>query len=494
MADQGLGRLNGIKHIVVLMMENRSFDHMLGYLTRTGMPEVNGLAGNEVNYADDGKRYRVHHLNPTALHKAGHPFDDSLDPCHSPECVKVQLGPDKQRTVTQNGGFVRNFMSYRKPVPPAARGIPMGYYTEKELPVYDFLARNFCLCDAWHSSIPGDTIPNRQYSITGTETDKPSSGLQQLLDHAPAFLKDKLAKAPIVDLEAFTRHLRDEDWRWYSHDPATLRSMDPEYRKLLHLDSDNFAFFDRKEISLAMQEEERLIVRFGAGFLDDAPNGDLRPVSWIDPNFVNLRIIDPTSNDDHPPSDVRNGQKLVFELYDALAKSPGWKDTLLVITYDEHGGFYDHVPPPPLASDDDARPKYTTYGLRVPALVIGPRVRRMVCHDLFDHTTLISTILHRFGQGPQQGLDQMGSRVASAPHLGACLEGSPRTDIPDHEYLRPVLDAWSHHAQAQRVARPRAASVAPDGAGREMHAHEFQDEFLRFALTMRYAGLPGGKP
>ena len=78
-------------------------------------------------------------------------------------------------------------------------------------------------------------------------------------------------------------------------------------------------------------------------FLDDAAKGELRDVSWIDPNFIDLSVLDPNSNDDHPPSDVKAGQALVLELYEALANSPNWEDTVLVIVYDEHGGFYDHV-------------------------------------------------------------------------------------------------------------------------------------------------------
>ena len=98
----------------------------------------------------------------------------------------------------------------------------MGYYTGRHLPVYDFLARNFCVCDAWHSSIPGDTMPNRLYSIAGREAEPIGAGLGNLLRWLPDSLKAEFAKAPVFDVEAFTRQLRDDDWRWYSHDPATL--------------------------------------------------------------------------------------------------------------------------------------------------------------------------------------------------------------------------------------------------------------------------------
>lgn len=168
MAD--IGPLQDIEHIVVLMMENRSFDHMLGYLMNDGLPDVNGLVGTETNTDKAGNEHRVYSYPPE-------PFADSYDPCHAPDCVKEQLR-------TSNSGFVRNFekwMAERKVNPPPDPGYVMGHYTAQHLPVYDFLARNFCVCDAWHSSIPGDTMPNRLYSIAGQEADPIGAGLGGLL-------------------------------------------------------------------------------------------------------------------------------------------------------------------------------------------------------------------------------------------------------------------------------------------------------------------------
>ena len=213
-----------------------------------------------------------------------------------------------------------------------------------------------------------------------------------------------IENAPIYDVEAFTRHLDDRQWRWYSHDPATLRAADGHYRD--HFMRDNFSFFDRKKLSFLTEAGEALIVGHDS-FLDDAAKGELRDVSWIDPNFIDLKILDPNSNDDHPPSDIRAGQALVLEVYEALSRSPAWDDTLLVIVYDEHGGFYDHVPPPAVHDDSG----YTTLGVRVPALIVGPRVKQFVCHETFDHTTLIKTILTRFASDPEQAIAEMPQRV-----------------------------------------------------------------------------------
>jgi phospholipase C len=478
-----LGPLGEIDHIVVLMMENRSFDHMLGYLKRDGMPEIEGLTGDEKNVDRDGNEYPVWEFQPdqTAFHKPGRPYDQSLDPCHSVECVHAQLSGE-------NGGFVQNFIDMKQPAPEDRR-LPMGHYTAQHVPAYDFLARQYCVCDAWHASVPGDTWPNRLFSIAGREG--PKVALERgILDILKRLWPGKpLGAPPIYDVPAFTRQLDRSQWRWYSHDPATLRAADSRYRGLFHVDRENFAYFDRKKLGVFTELAEALIV--GDSFLDDAANGRLRDVSWIDPNFIDLHIFDPGSNDDHPPSDIKAGQAMVMDLYHALVNSPQWEDTMLVITYDEHGGFYDHVAPPPV--DDGSG--YATYGVRVPALVIGPRVRNFVCKESFDHTTLIKTILVRFAEDPEQALAQMPERVQSAPDLGQVLEGEPREAIDDHAAMRAKLDEWRLSARADREGRAGGkASSAPDGAAQPLRLNDFQTDFLGFAHAMRQLGLPGGHP
>jgi len=415
----------------------------------------------------------------TAFHKPGQPYDDSLDPCHEPDCVREQLSD-------HNGGFIRNFVSSKRP-PGDQIALPMGYFTATHLPVYDYLAREFCVCDAWHSSIPGDTWPNRLVALAGRSGDRvhlrPVDRLKQL------FLGGGPAKLPIYEVEAFTRHLDPKQWRWYSHDPATLRGADKLYRDAWHRYRDNFAFFDRQKVSSLPQALESGIVD-GDSFLDDAASGKLPEVSWIDPNFINLHVLEPSSNDDHPPSDVRAGQALVLTLYDALRNSRGWQDTLLVVTYDEHGGFYDHVAPPPV--DDGLG--FETLGLRVPAIVVGPRVRRHVSHQLFDHTSLIKTILLRSAADPDAAIRQMGPRVAQAAHLGILLEDQPRTDLSDHQVDTWHAD-WRASSRAERAAGPAGRpSLAGDGAGQPFVPNEFQREFARFTRALHDAGLPAGHP
>jgi phospholipase C len=490
--DQALERLKQVKHIVVLMMENRSFDHMLGYLKLDGMADIEGLTGPDVNFNldRDGNRIGIHAFDAeaSAVQRSGEALQKRLDPDHSTKGTAIQLGPGYGEEPM--GGFVRAFIESRKPEDKVGKdlwNVPMGYYTGKDVPVYDHLAHNYCVCDHWHASIPGDTWPNRQYSIAGKAGDPARPGWLEQLAIGP--LKG-LRNAPIFDVEAFTRQLEDGQWRWYSHDPATLRAVDSHYRDLDDLKPNNFAYFDRKKVSLVTELAESLIVGHDS-FLDDAAKGELRAVSWIDPNFIDLSVLDPNSNDDHPPSDIRAGQALVLDVYEALVRSPSWNDTLLVVVYDEHGGFYDHVEPP--AIDDGSG--FQTLGVRVPALIVGPRVKKFVCHDVFDHTALIKTILTRFLASPDDAIARMGTRVANAPHLGMVLEDAPRTEIEDHGAASESIDAWRADARARRQAAGAGAlSPAPDGAGQPFRLHDFQEEFASFAVAMRQRGLPTGQP
>ena len=169
--EPALQRLHEIKHIVVLMMENRSFDHMLGYLKQAGMPDVNGLTGTESNPDAQGNELPVFEWTDpqTVFHPAVDATGKILDPCHGKDCVAEQLADG-------NRGFVKNFLRTRRDkegkaltLPPEYHAFPMGHYGAQHLPTYDFLARNFCVCDAWHSSVPGDTWPNRLFALAGLE-------------------------------------------------------------------------------------------------------------------------------------------------------------------------------------------------------------------------------------------------------------------------------------------------------------------------------------
>ena len=492
--------LRTLKHIVVVMMENRSFDHMLGYLGLESDLDVRGLQGEHYNIGPDGRRHDVFELKPTEhkFQRAGESLQKRLDPCHAPKCVSMQLS--NGNTGKPNGGFVDNFVDTRdEDLALHEHAIPMGYYGGASLPLYDHLAKQYCVIDAWHSSVPGDTWPNRLYAVAGREGPRArwweGSDLLDRLTDLP--FVDKLRGAPIYDVEAFTRQLRPEQWRWYSHDPASLRAVDNVYRNFKKPMASNFGFFDRKKVSFFTEALERGIVGDDS-FLGDAANNRLPQVSWIDPNFWDVSVLDPHSNDDHPPSDILAGQAFVLDVYNALRNSADWDDTLLVVTYDEHGGFYDHVTPPAVSDGSG----YDTLGLRVPTLVAGPRVRRSVCHEFedqepWDHTALIRSILLAFADDPERAVNAMAGSGARRvrernAHLGVILEAEPRTDVAPPRQAESEIEQWRTRARQDRLARAQLPSAAPDGAGHPFVLTDFQSEWAQFAVAMRSAGLPPG--
>lgn len=468
--------LSKVEHIVVLMLENRSFDHMLGYLSlEAGRTDIDGLQPGMSN-EHDGRQFLVRHLTSTQM--AG----KQLDPDHSGAATERQI----------NGGRMDGFVnSYASTL--ASRGVTdfdpgsiMGYFNASDLPVYDHLAAEFCVCDHWHSSVPGATWPNRLYAVAGsadgTRDDKPPP--------------------PIYDKHSFVRHLdaAQVSWRWYSYDPGTLRCVDPEYLIGHH---EHFAFVDKVKLRWLTGVEEMVVIdEDSASFLEDAVRGRLPAVSWIDPNFNDLNLVGSPSNDDHPPSDVLDGQELVFRVYNALASSERWDKTLLIVTYDEHGGFHDHVPPPSAVDDDPA--VFGSYGVRVPALIVSPWVEpASVSHDLLDHTSIIKTILLRFCADEltrRSGLDAvvhwleeghphyMGKRVSEARDLGHLLTRSDPRPPPNRDDLGEAM------ARRRGGMAGFAVKSPPTVPASSRPLSDLQAGVAAATQHLRAKGLPPGQP
>jgi phospholipase C len=303
----------------------------------------------------------------------------------------------------------------------------MGYYNDTAVPVYDFLAKHFCVCHRWFSSVDGATWPNRLYSLAG---------------RAAASKDNKTV--PLYSLPTFVRHLESHgvSWNWYAFDVSTLRLVDPNYR-IGHMD--NFRWVEHPT---------------NPSFLRDAAAGELASVSWIDPNFSDFGF---TGNDDHPPSDLRKGQELVLKVLHAVATGPQWNKTALVIVYDEHGGLYDHVVPG--AADDDSQ-NFGRYGVRVPAIVVSPYAAPgSVCSTLFDHTSIIKSILLRFCQNSTGAIPDMGKRVSAANHLGSALPQPTPAAPPDVSTLVALAAAWKSqefHATFSSQAELRTAPGEPN--------------------------------
>lgn len=402
--DPALDNLNRIDHIVVLMMENRSFDHMLGYLALAGRSDVDGLDETMFNMyqpSAGGAPIKVGVRPMVATDMMGF-----HDPCHSGGCVDEQIAQ-------ANGGFVQN---YHDRFPADDPGIVMRYFGAKDVPVYDFLATEFAIGDRWFSSVRGDTWPNRLYAVSGK-----AAGSR---DGKPV---------PLYANKSFVRQLDKARVTWKGYGDQThytIKLADDNYRS-----SPNFeplsGFHDNY------------------GFIHDALTGQLPSVSWIDPHFFR--------NDDHPTADVALGQALVARVYAALSRSPQWDRTLLVVLYDEHGGFFDHVQPGPATDDDPV--KFGVYGVRVPVVFVGGCVDKGRCFKtVWDHTSLVKTILLRFCQ-KDGAIPDMGKRVAAAAHLGEVLSlEKPRAAPPLPEKTIDYL------AQAQARAFRDALAPAPGAA------------------------------
>jgi phospholipase C len=186
---------------------------------------------------------------------------------------------------------------------------------------------------------------------------------------------------------------------------------------------------------------------------------------------------------------------LVLNVLTAVMRSPAWKKSLLVITYDEHGGFYDHVDPLPFTVADD-RPAMRRYGVRVPALVVSPFVERGVSHEVYDHTSIIKTILLRFCSRPDAAARSMGARVAAANHLGSLLTrpaNRPRGRASNQQLSALVekVAAWrrkTYRATTLGEAAPAATADEPEALT------DLQQEVLAVARRLRGAGLQPGEP
>lgn len=477
--EEARANLEKVDHIVVLMLENRSFDHMLGYLDlRDGQAEVHGLGHAEKHAGPvihEGRPVKPGYLPSTA-------FPKSMDPPHDSKEIAVQVNEGAM------DGFVESFRRANSVDEPER---VMGYYTHRELPVYDHLAHNFLLCDRWFSSAPAATWANRVFAVAG----RCVAAREKLFDGDDG---------PFYKLKSFVRFLEDNEdpdtWRWYSWDPGSLRFVDEHYRlnaeEAFHHDHFRRVAQHALDPGMAETDQGEPKIEYGSGLLEDAANGDLPRVSWIDPNFVDLSILDANSNDDHPPSDVRAGQELVMTIIRALAESPCWEKTMLIVTYDEHGGFYDHVKPPDAPEPD---PPFKTYGVRVPAFVVSPFVEPgTVSHTVFDHASIVRTILERFGRKGAVGeIAREAPRVGMVEHLGRLLTRTPSPGEPKPDFTMPLaaLESWRHgRAKRRSAASKEIGERSVEGGWKAGGISGFPAEYLDGARGLRESGLPAGHP
>jgi phospholipase C len=414
-AVENADNLNKIQRIVVLMQENRSFDHMLGYLS---LPPSAGGRGRDV----DGHRIGQPEGGPEIRRLTDGVFLNN--PGHSVRRIRDQIADGAMN------GFVDDFADVltnaRADRPNGQHETPeqiMGYHTAQTVPVYDLLAQQYTVCDKWFSCVPGPTWPNRQFFYAGTANGKTTNGASPLSGYK--------AYAPGMPTNLIIDELDRARVGW-----AVYRGSLIPWMRFFP------SFMPDGQTNREKRRERRDRVKRYERFDDDCRRDDLTRVVFIDGNANAIRDRPGgANNDDQAPSDVARGQELVGEIYESLRKHGQLSETMFVVIYDEHGGFYDHVPPPPIlkaATTND--PEFDRHGVRVPALVVSSFVEpQSVFRDQLDHTSLTHSILLRFCAG-----QTMTTRVSIARNLGQLLT---------RDTARPSLPSAAAAVQAAKDAR-----------------------------------------
>jgi phospholipase C len=412
-----------IKHVFVLMMENRAFDHMLGFSGLTGKDALTGAArpvdgvSGPFYVSDFGTPGGVDTVAPAT------PADLKLatkndDPKHEFGDALIQLCG----TAASYGGGPYPAFQLNKSGFLSTNGVMTHYgsanvtkcYTPEQVPVINELAANFALCDRWFSSIPGPTWPNRFFihaASSGGLDDSPS-GLSSFGN--VAFDGYTFKNGTIFDA------LDDAcvEWRIFAGDslPQVLALSGMTINEL------EGRIHDYDDFSEAVNDKD-----FSASYVFIEPDyGHDLPPSAEDYTC---------GNSQHPVDDVTRGERLIKNVYETIRNSPHWSSSMLLVTYDEHGGFFDHVPPPAaidpgdgVADEDNNHNNFsfTTQGLRVPAIVISPLVPAGTLDGTqYDHTSLLATLESFFGLKP---LTQRDAGANTLNHLFSLP--SARTDAP----------------------------------------------------------------
>ena len=403
-ASSGSG---GVRHVFGLLLENRAFDHMLGFSAITGIDAVTGrpttiegLTGNEGNDFG-GQHFPVTRGADNVM---------PADPGHEFEDVVVQLAgsgatypPGGPYPPITNSGFATIYES-----PGRDTAEIMKCFTPDQLPILTQLAREFVVCDHWFSSLPGPTFPNRFFAHAAS-----SGGL----DHSPSNYEN--TKWELVDGFDFPKgsiyDALDRAGLSYS-----LYSCD---------DLPVVASLSGISVTDVNDFNEDL-----AGDLSSSDGTSFRYVH-IEPSYDIFNSYR-DGNSQHPLGDVQQGELFLKQAYETIRNSPLWDDSLLIITWDEHGGFFDHVAPPAAVPPNDGPPedddlnqhgfRFEQLGVRVPAIIVSPRVpKNLVDHRVYDHASIPAAIERILGIPPLTDRDQ----AVNSPHTLLTLWG-PRTDAP----------------------------------------------------------------
>lgn len=413
-----------IKHVFVVMMENRSFDHMLGHL-HAGNNDIDGIRANDPAWLASAAN--PHPGGPYPPFPLTDPHGNlQADPPHGRTAIAKQLAKRADGSFAMDG-FVASY-SEEHPDKPIDRQAnqppPMGWFGAKEAPVSDFLARNFMVCNRWFAPLPAATQPNRLMAMSGVT----------ILDHnAVPMPKQKLVYEWLKG---------KAKWRVY-HDKLPF-----------------FMIMLERVPTMLTSKTFRDFSKFAR---DLAKGGDNFPqVVFIEPTYGDSPFIK-HHNDDHAPAGIARGQKFLWQVYKALEAAPEVaRSSVLIITYDEHGGFFDHVPPPMVRTDPPPNHKwqgeaesFESLGARVPAIIVSPFVSPGSVHpDVLDHTSVLKMLGTLFGEGSY-------SPAVDARPVGNVHDALDALDAP--RALPPIPDFNAYFAPPATAFAAARATIKPTG-------------------------------
>lgn len=394
-----------IKTVVVLVQENRSFDHILGWMKALN-PEINGVTGTESNPLSTS------HPDSNRIFFHDHSVYVDPDPGHSIQAIYEQVfGVPWSRDVASSKklqptmqGFAQNAERIKKGMSDTV----MDGFTPDALPVYKELVSEFAVCDRWFAAVPASTQPNRSFVHSATSHGATSNDIKLLIQGFP-----QKTIFESMDEAGYSFGI------YYQYPPATLF-----YRNLRRLKYiKNFHQFDLE-------------------FKRHCKEGKLPNYVVVEQRYFDLKIL--PGNDDHPSHDVHEGQKFVKEVYEALRSSPQWTEMLFIITYDEHGGFYDHVPTPVtgvpspdgILGPEPYNFEFDRLGVRVPTIFISPWIEKgTVLHgpsgpyptSEFEHSSIPATVKKIFNL--KEFLTKRDAWAGTFEFL--ISRKTPRTDCPE---------------------------------------------------------------
>jgi phospholipase C len=486
-----------IEHVFVLALENRSFDHVFGFSGMTGV----GIDGNPTTVIGADPN-RDKNINPVggAVVPVGTPADFQLkdidvDPGHEFENTLVSLcGADAVYNPVPGGyppitnsGFIQNYHDNGSSTPERI----MQCFTEQQMPVLTKLATEFAVCDQWFSSLPGPTWPNRFFLVAAS-----SGGL----DGSPSTLD--IISATTVEGYRFSNgnvfDLLDEyciEWKIFEGDefPVSFALSG------MNLNALQGRFQDLEDFGSELQKSS-----FGPKFVFIEPQYGAHGFDVTGPGDFTC------GNSMHPLDDVTRGERLVKAVYEAIRNSPHWEKSLLIVTFDEHGGFYDHIPPPAAVPPGDTITasyvqnhfQFDQLGVRVPALVISPYTPKgVIDHTSYDHTSMLATVERLFGMKNLTERDRAANDLRHLLSLQAPRADAPTTLPPPAVNPHPLACEEDEESEDSLLySRSELRIAQRSGVYRERSVEEFkltstQIGFAQVALlkVLQTAGYPERK-